>query len=71
MKKILTWPDNGLNLIQDLGLIWRAGVCLNYSSLLRIQSWSPPYNQMTQNVIKAPQGINGSQNQPCIPISVY
>lgn len=62
--------NNGLNLIQDLGLIGRAEVCLN-SSLLCIPSWAPPHNQMTPNVIKAPQRINGSQNQPCILISVW
>lgn len=62
--------NNGLNLIQDLGLIGRAEVCLN-SSLLCIPSWAPPHNQLTPDVIKAPQRINGSQSQPCSLISVW
>lgn len=57
---------NGLYLIPDLGLIWRAEVCLNCS--LSFVFRADTSNQTTQNVIKAPQHINGSQNRPCILI---
>lgn len=57
---------NGLYLTPDLGLIRRAEVCLNNS--LSFVFRADASNQTTQNVIKAPQRINGSQNRPCILI---